>query len=149
MKHYNFNIALLMFSQAFCTRHVVASRGASSHQKWESTYPGRLVIIRRLPQTHWSTCPWQKQNLPEKKQKTNKYKTLLLSVFSRPSLMSLCEHPKLSDWPRTFRGTTNTDWCAILEPGSKPRFSSEQRELEFPPLRSRLPLQSRDRPRSQ
>lgn len=28
MKHYNFHIASLTFSQAFCTRHVVASRGA-------------------------------------------------------------------------------------------------------------------------
>lgn len=67
--------------------------------------PRGLVRNRRLSPDPLSTCPWQKQNLLEK----NKYKTLSLSVFSRRSQMSLCDHPRLSDWPRTFLGAMNTD----------------------------------------
>lgn len=31
--------------------------------------------------------------------------------------MSLRDHHKLSDWPKSFLGATNSNWCAALEQG--------------------------------
>lgn len=42
-------------------------------------------------------------------QKRTSTKTLLLLVFSRCSQMSLCDHPKLSDWLGAWPRATNTD----------------------------------------
>lgn len=81
-------------------------------------YPGRLVRITRLFPDPLINLPLAKTEPTRKKKK--KYKILVLSVFSRPPLMSLCDHPKLSDWPRTLPGATNIDWCAVLEQEAKP-----------------------------
>lgn len=67
---YNFHVALWVFSRPLGTPHLVAWWGAPSH--WDNL-PRGLLRSRSLPGTRGSTCPRQKQNLPEK----NKYKTLL------------------------------------------------------------------------
>lgn len=85
MKHYNFHMALWLSSQPFCSTHSVALRGASSHHVRLAT-PVHWLETESSPWIPRSTCPWQKQNLSEK----NKYKTLLLWVFSRGPQMFLC-----------------------------------------------------------
>lgn len=75
-----------MFSQAFCTRHVVASRGASSHQEWESTREGWLES-QGSPQAHWSTRLWQKQNLPEKKKKKVQNTSVIGFLKTSPNVL--------------------------------------------------------------
>lgn len=108
-----FHMALRLFSQPFCTRRLVALREASSYQL--GLYPVHWLEAESAPWTHWSTCPRQKQNLPEK----NKYKTQSLLVFSRCPQMSLCDHNKLSDWPKTFLGAMDVDWGAASEQGDE------------------------------
>lgn len=114
-KHYNFHTALL-FSQPFLHQMPCGFPTVPFPPRRERVNPvGWLEILQVSPWTLWSTCPWRKQNLPEK----NKYKTLSLLVFSRHSQMSLRINPKLSDWLRTFPGATNRDGCAALEPEDK------------------------------
>lgn len=114
MKRYSFHVAVLL-SQPFCTRCLVASHGAFSHQEREWVYLVDWSDTKTLPGAHGSICPWPRQNLPEE----NKYKILSLLVFSRCSQMSLCDHPRLSDWLGAWPGATNTDWGAALEPGDE------------------------------
>lgn len=134
MKHYKSHIVLFSFSRCFCTRHFVASR--CLFLPVERASPRRLVRNRRLSPHPGVKLPWTNTEPTRKERVRN---TIVIGFhLDGPKCPCAMTSSSVMGSGHSWKPGTPPE-AQHQNQGAEPGFSSEPRELEFLPRRSRLP----------